>query len=65
VVDVATKNVALLSNCLFGLLNEDGTWQQMSKNNYLGSKSLSHVIGKLGDSHFWSGLMKVKNDFLH
>lgn len=39
-------------------------WQQLLRNKYVGSKPLSHVQWKLGDSHFWSGLMKVKLTFL-
>jgi hypothetical protein len=63
VVDLATKNVALVSKWLFSLLNEDETWKQMLKNKYLGSKSLSQVKSKPGDPHFCSGLMKMKNKF--
>ena len=39
-------------------------WQQLLRNKYDGSKPLAHVQWKLGDSHFWSGLMKVKPAFL-
>ena len=33
-------------------------------NKYLVTKSLTQVQYKRGDSHFWTGLMKVKLDFL-
>jgi len=49
-----------LSKWLFKLLTSDGTWQQILRNEYLGSKLLSQVEWKARDSHFWSGLMKVK-----
>jgi hypothetical protein len=58
------QNTALLSKWLYKLLTTDGTWQELIRNKYLGSKPLSQAIWKPGDSHFWSGLMKVKSDFL-
>jgi hypothetical protein len=54
----------LLSKWLYKLLTTDGTWQQLIRNKYLGSKPLSQAFWKAGDSHFWAGLMKVKSDFL-
>jgi hypothetical protein len=64
IMDLNLKNRALLSKWLFKLLTTEGTWQQLLRNKYLGSKPLVHVEWKPGDSHFWSGLMKVKQDFL-
>ena len=58
------KNTALLSKLLYGLLKTYGTWQQMLRNKYLGTKPLVQVQWKSGDSHFWAGLMKAKRDFL-
>ena len=58
------KNIALLSKWLYRLLTTDGTWQQILRNKYLGTKSLVQVHWKNRDSHFWANLMKVKNDFL-
>ncbi|KAL5678506.1 hypothetical protein ACJX0J_014637, partial [Zea mays] len=46
------------------LVNQDGTWQQLLKNKYLGSKSLTQAVRKSGDSHFWAGLMNIKEEFL-
>ena len=62
--DLNLKNIALLSKWLFKLLTTDGTWQQLLRNKYLASKPLVQVDWKPGDSHFWSSLMKVKQDFL-
>ena len=58
------KNVALLSKWLYRLLMTDGTWQQILRNKYLGTKPSAQVHWKSGDSHFWASLMKVKRDFL-
>lgn len=65
ILDLNTMNRALLSKWLYKLLNSDGMWQQLLRNKYIGSKSLAQVEWKIGDSHFWSCLMKVKPDFLH
>ena len=57
------KNKCLLSKWLFKLLNEDGVWQELLCNKYLGGKLLSQVQVKPHDSPFWKGLMTVKDDF--
>jgi hypothetical protein len=41
VSNLAVKNIFLLSKWLYKLLNEDGMWQQLLKNKYLGDKSLT------------------------
>ena len=46
------------------LLNTDGMWQELLKNKYLRSKSLTKVKAKLYDSHFLRGLMKIKDEVL-
>jgi hypothetical protein len=55
----------LLSKWLYKLLTTDGMWQQLIHNKYLNSKLISQAFWKPSDSHFWPGLMKVKQDFLH
>ena len=62
--DLNIKNISLLSKWLYKLVTSEGTWQQLLKNKYLGSKPLVQVQWKPGDSHFWASLMKVKHDFL-
>ena len=57
------KNKSLLCKWLFKLLNEEGVWQELLKNKYLYSKSLSQVLAKPSDSPFWKGLMRVKEEF--
>jgi hypothetical protein len=46
---------------LYKLCNEDGMWQELLRNKYLKNKTLSQVSKKVGDSHFWMGLMAVKD----
>ena len=65
VQDLQVKNDALLSKWLFKLLTEDGVWQTLLRNKYLGQKALSQAYWKPGDSHFWSGLMAVKKHVFH
>jgi hypothetical protein len=57
------KNKCLLSRWLYKLQNEEGVWQELLRNKYLHSKSLSEVTMKTTDSPFWKGLMKVKDKF--
>jgi hypothetical protein len=61
--DLEVKNRALLGKWLFKLLSEEGIWQTILKRKYVGSKALSQVIWKPGDSHFWAGLMATKKFF--
>ncbi|WVZ90623.1 hypothetical protein U9M48_036908 [Paspalum notatum var. saurae] len=62
--ELGTKNITLLSKWLYKLLTSNGTWQQLIRNKYLGSIPLSQVEWRPGDSHFWSGLLRAKWDFL-
>jgi hypothetical protein len=55
------QNKCLLSKWLFKLLNEEGVWQQLLRNKYLKNKPLGCCMKKPTDSHFWKGLMKVKD----
>jgi hypothetical protein len=57
------KNQCLLSKWFSKLLSEEEMWQELIQNKYLHSKSLSEVTVKPNDSHFWKGLMKIKEDF--
>jgi hypothetical protein len=61
--DLEVKNTALLGKWLFRLLTEEGTWQTILKRKYIDQNSLSHVLWKLRDSHFWAGLMAIKKFF--
>jgi hypothetical protein len=46
------------------MLNTNGMWQDLLKNKYFGSKSLTHVKVKPYDFHFWRGFMKIKDEVL-
>jgi hypothetical protein len=58
------QNRCLLSKWLFKLINEEGIWQNLLRRKYLSNKTLTQVKRKPGDSHFWAGLMEVKDQFL-
>ena len=64
ILDLDIQNKYLLSKWLFRLVNEDGMWQSILKRKYLQNKTLTQVEKKKGHSHFWSGLMEVKDLFL-
>ena len=64
IINLETQNLCLLSKWLFKLLNEDDIWLWLKRKKYLGDKTLSQVSKKVGDSHFLSGLMEVKDLFL-
>ena len=42
---------------------EEGVWQTILKRKYIGTKTLSQVVWKPVDSHFWAGLMSAKESF--
>ena len=55
--------MCLLSKWLFKMMHEEGVWQELLSNKYLGDKTLSQVQAKPLDSPFWKGLMRVKHEF--
>jgi hypothetical protein len=59
------QNKCLLSKWLFSLINTEGAWVQLIRNKYMGTKTITQVTRNPGDSQFWSGLMRVKDDFLN
>ena len=64
ILNLDAQNKCLLSKWLFKLINEQGVWQTLLRRKYLWFKSLTQVEYSPGDSHFWSGLMRVKPEFL-
>ena len=48
---------------LFKFLTGEGVWQTLLRRKYVGSKAVSQVYWKPGDSHFWAGLMATKKYF--
>ncbi|WVZ53763.1 hypothetical protein U9M48_004664, partial [Paspalum notatum var. saurae] len=64
IIDLEAQNKCLLSKWLFKLANEDGIWQTILRNKYLKSKPFGSGTKRPGVSHFWAGLMDVKQDFI-
>jgi hypothetical protein len=64
VLNLDIQNKFLLSKWLLKLLNSDGIWQQLHRNKYLKTKTLTQVQYMPRDSQFWAGLMKIKGEFL-
>jgi hypothetical protein len=60
ILDLEAQNKCLLSKWLLKIFNEDGMWQKVLKRKYVKDKCLSQIKKRPGDSHFWSGLMEVK-----
>jgi hypothetical protein len=63
VVDLAVINKCLLSKSLWKLETSDGLWQEILRNKYVKYNFVANCKVRLGQSHFWQGLMHVKNDF--
>jgi hypothetical protein len=63
--NIDIQNWCLLSKWLFKLINEDGVQQELWRRKYVRDSTIAQVRRKQGDSHFWSGLMKVKDSFLN
>jgi hypothetical protein len=63
--NIDIQNHCLLSRWLFKLINEEGVWQNLLRRKYVRDNTIAQVHRKQGDSHFWSGLMKVKDSFLN
>jgi hypothetical protein len=62
--NIEIKNKCLLAKWLWKLINEEGLWQQILRNKYCKNYPIGIIERKPGDSHFWSGLMKVKDQFM-
>ena len=62
ILDLQLQNKSLLAKWLVKLLNTEGLWQTLLTNKYLRTKFLTQVSAKPYDSHFWGGLMKIKDE---
>jgi hypothetical protein len=60
ILDLNLRNGCLQSKWVFKLINEDNIWQRLLRNKYLRHKTITQVEYMQGNSHFWSGLMKIK-----
>ena len=52
---IGIKNKCLLSKWLFKLLTEEGVWQELLHNKYIGDKTLARLESKPNDSPFCEG----------
>jgi len=57
-------NISLLCKWWWKLENETGIWQDIIKAKYLHDKPIDAVHHRIGDSHIWSDLLKVKNIYM-
>ena len=64
ILDLRLQNKCLFAKWLVNLLNTNGMWQELLTNKYLKSKYLTQVKAKPYDSHFWMGLMMIKDEVL-
>jgi hypothetical protein len=64
ILNLQLQNKCLLAKWLVNLLNTEGTWQSSLRNKYLRTKTLTQVSSKPNDSHFWRGLMRIKDKVL-
>jgi hypothetical protein len=64
ILNLEVQNIFFLSKWLYKLINEDEIWQERLRKKYLKNKTIGEVQWKPRDSHFWSGLIKVKDQFL-
>jgi hypothetical protein len=64
ILNLEIQNKCLLSKWLYKLLNEEGMWQSLLRRKYLANRTLSQAQRRASDSHFWSGLMKIKDLFM-
>jgi hypothetical protein len=64
ILDLQLQNKCLLAKWLVNLLNSEGTWKSLLSNKYLRTKTLTQVSAKPTDSHFWRGLMHIKEEVL-
>jgi hypothetical protein len=63
-LNLEIQNKCLLSKWLDKLLNEEGMWQSLLRQKYLANRTLSQAQRRASDSHFWSGLMMIKDLFM-
>jgi len=57
-------NISLLCKWWWKLENEDGIWQTLVKAKYLKGRPIADVQYKMGDSHVWTDLLKIKDIYL-
>jgi len=63
VLDLNSMNKCLLSKWIWKIENSDGLWQKILKEKYIKGKPLISIRKKQSDSHFWKGILNVKDMF--
>lgn len=63
ILDLEAMNIALLGKWIWNLETSDGMWQQLIRQKYLFKNILAATKLRPGASHFWQGIMDVKNSF--
>lgn len=63
IIDLEAMNKAPLGKWLWNLEKTEGLWQQLLRDKYLSRKILTAQKTKTGASHFWQGLMEIKDTF--
>nr|ABA96413.2 hypothetical protein LOC_Os12g04570 [Oryza sativa Japonica Group] len=63
ILDLEIMNCAMLGKWIWRLENERGWWQDILTKKYCHNKVLSGLKVKPGVSHFWQGIMDVKEMF--
>ena len=63
ITNLEIKNISLLCKWLWRLENEEGDWQEMIRAKYLSRKTLVQCEASRGNSHFWNGLLSIKDIF--
>lgn len=57
-------NFSLLCKWWWKLEHENGLWQDLVKAKYMSKSDIHNVSHRLGDSHIWGDLLKVKHIYL-
>ena len=63
ILNLEIMNIALMVKWFRKMETEDGLWQSVLVNKYMTDECISRCKKKLGDSQFWTGLLKVKDIF--
>jgi hypothetical protein len=63
VLDLQKMNEALLAKWIWRLENSSGLWQSIVKSKYVKNKPIISVKKRPSDSHFWKGLLSVRDKY--
>jgi hypothetical protein len=63
VLDLQKMNEALLAKWFWRLENSSGLWQTIVHRKYVKNKPIISVKKKPSDSHFWKGILSVRDKY--